>query len=99
MLRNRNKTGAIFKTHPSCLSSTFFCIKCHVEREHYSKKICLKNAVQEQKVTDDTWKKLFIEKIVLSHKSVDTLTDSANVDFGCASSSSQSKKDNFIEVQ
>ena len=30
--------------------------------------------------------------------SVDMLTDSATVDFGCASSSSQSKKDSVIEV-
>ena len=30
--------------------------------------------------------------------SVDTLTDSATVNFGCASSSSQSKNDNVIEV-
>ena len=30
--------------------------------------------------------------------SVDTLTDSATVDFGCVSLSSQSKKDNVIEV-
>ena len=30
--------------------------------------------------------------------SVDTLTDSAFVNFGCASSSSQSKNDNVIEV-
>ena len=29
---------------------------------------------------------------------VDTLIDSATVDFGCASSSSQSKKDNVIEI-
>ena len=30
--------------------------------------------------------------------SVDALTDSATVNFGCASSSSQSKNDNVIEV-
>ena len=38
------------------------------------------------------------EKILRGKYSVDTLTDTATVDFGCASSTSQSKKDNVIEV-
>ena len=38
------------------------------------------------------------EKIFRRKYSVDTLTDIATVNFGCASSLSQSKKDNIIEV-
>ena len=38
------------------------------------------------------------EKIFRGKYSVDTLTDTATVDFGCASSTSQSKKDDVIEV-
>ena len=35
-----------------------------------SKNICLKNTVQYQKVTGDTWKTLiFIEKIIMPHNS------------------------------
>ena len=40
---------------------------CVSFKEHYSKKICLKNFVQRQKVTGDILKKLlFIRKIIMS---------------------------------
>ena len=38
------------------------------------------------------------EEIFRRKYSVVTLTDATTVDFGCASSSSQSKEDNVIEV-
>ena len=38
------------------------------------------------------------EKIFRRKNSVDTLTDTATVNFACVSSSSQSKKDSAIEV-
>ena len=92
---------------------TFFCMKCPVG-EHYSKKIYLKRLCSSQRLLvthrknitywrnkvkspdiRGLWKKkTYSEKIY----SVDTLTDTATVNFGSASSLSQSKKDNVIEV-
>ena len=54
-------------------------------------------SLERNKVKSSDIRELRKKKNV-EENSADTLTDIATVDFGCASSSSQSKKDNFIEV-